>query len=86
MLTLIGLISFSVYLVHFMFIGWLSIYAARIEQVLAPDLAFVVLSLLVLAVSVLLSLATYRWVELPMIRVGHSLAARRRPLLQASRA
>jgi peptidoglycan/LPS O-acetylase OafA/YrhL len=72
----LGQMSFAFYLWHFLVIMWLAhLFKERQQLSTAGNLGFIFLCL---AVVVLLSWATFRWVEMPMMRKFAS--PRRRPL------
>ena len=75
-LPLIGQISFGLYILQFAVLALLHPLAGAIEAALGPAGALVVIFALALAVSGALAYATYRWIELPMIRATRRLGLR----------
>ena len=66
-LTLIGRISFSLYILQFAVLAALAPFAATPEATVGPFVALVAIFAAALAISGLLSLTTYRLIELPVI-------------------
>jgi peptidoglycan/LPS O-acetylase OafA/YrhL len=79
MLVAIGDASYGIYLTHFLII----VCSARILQVVAPDfsafsgeLKNIILAVCVCIVSFVISAGSYRYFEIPFIRIGKMLAGR----------
>jgi exopolysaccharide production protein ExoZ len=72
----IGMVSFSVYIVHFAVLHYISPSVLALVPNLGPDLKFVVLWAVALAISVAISTVTYRLVELPFIELAKRLSRR----------
>ena len=66
----VGMVSYSVYIIHFAVIEAVRPFAAASPVVVA--LAYPI----VMGVSILLASVTYRWIEKPMIAVGRAVASR----------
>ncbi|MDF2809091.1 MAG: Acyltransferase family protein [Microvirga sp.] len=79
----IGLVSFSVYLVHFAILDFIGGPLLAATSNLTPDLKFVVFYAAAVAISTLVATATYRWIELPFIGLGRRVASARSGRLAA---
>ncbi|WAC47967.1 acyltransferase [Asticcacaulis sp. SL142] len=72
----LGVVSYSLYLVHFLFLMILLPIAQRLA--ISPDAGFVVGFILVSSFSVCVAGITYRYIEIPMIELGRRLTVRSR--------
>jgi peptidoglycan/LPS O-acetylase OafA/YrhL len=81
----IGLVSFSVYLVHFAILDFIGRPLLAATSELTPDLKFVVFYAAAVGISTPIATATYRWIELPFIELGRRVASARsgRPAARA---
>lgn len=71
-LTWIGNISFSLYILHFAILSSLSFYAPQLGQ-LAWPVSFSVIYFLTLFITGAIASLTFLWIEKPLIRVGRQL-------------
>jgi peptidoglycan/LPS O-acetylase OafA/YrhL len=72
----LGLVSYSVFLVHFPIIDWWRPhFAARLAGT-GPAMSYAVFFAAILGVSWLVARQTYRWIELPGMAVGRQLVRR----------
>ena len=72
-LSLIGEISFSLYILHFIVVRLLQLVAYPIEQALGWAPTFLLFYLTTLTVAGALAYASFRWIETPFIRRGRNL-------------
>lgn len=75
-MTFLGKISFSVYIVHFFVISLAHLFAGRLQDMIGPYIAFIIVFAIVMAVSIPISAFTYYRIELPFVRYGRNLFAR----------
>ena len=73
-MILIGKYSYSIYLVHFVFLDPYTKLTARWLPNLAPILQLIVVYGLVATSSYVISMLTYRFIEDPFIKLGHRLS------------
>jgi len=73
LLPLIGEISFSLYILHFLIVGLLALIAGPVEQRIGWAATFVLFYLVTLAVAGSLAYASFRWIETPFIALGRNL-------------
>lgn len=71
----IGVVSYSVYLVHFAVLDFVGHPLMSAIGSLTPDLKFVVFFAVAVVLSTLLATVTYRWIELPFIELGRRFAS-----------
>lgn len=71
----IGVISYSVYLVHFAVLDFVGHPLMSAIGALTPDLKFVIFFTVAVVLSTLVATVTYRWIELPFIELGRRLAS-----------
>lgn len=73
----IGKISYSMYLIHFAVLYWMVKYGIVPRFETHSILNYVLWYLMVTAVSMVLAVVTYRFVEKPFVRLGKTIIARR---------
>ncbi len=74
----IGRVSYSIYIVHFVFLDhFADVFVRPMIQNINPDYQLVIIFFTLLIPSYLVSLITYRYIEQPMIKMGHALTKRR---------
>lgn len=69
-MPLIGEISFSLYILHFMVVALLALIARPVEQALGWAPTFLLFYLTTVAAAGALAYTSFRWIETPFIRLG----------------
>jgi peptidoglycan/LPS O-acetylase OafA/YrhL len=66
----LGLVSYSVFLIHFPIIDWLRPHFATLVQGVSPGIAYSGFLVVILGTSWMVAAQTYRWIERPGIALG----------------
>lgn len=71
----VGVVSYSVYLVHFAILDFIGHPLMSAMSAVTPDLRFVAFFIVATVLSTLVATVTYRWIELPFIELGRRFAS-----------